>query len=242
MTSTPSADIERPRLSKAAVIDRALALADAEGLDGLTIRRLAQRLGVTPMAIYWHFRSKELLLAGLAERIWAEIDTEVDPAADWPDQLRGLLESLVRVLRAHPSASRLLQIGKWLDSQPALQATEVTLEVLRRGGFDPRHASEVARSALWTGLMLVMSTPGFDPALTDEERTEKQRRSKVQLALLPPDRYPRTVEAAVPMTACADEDQEFHYRFGIELFVAGVREMAAVSQSSVPGGGRAHPG
>jgi TetR/AcrR family transcriptional regulator, tetracycline repressor protein len=242
MTSTPSADTERPRLSKAAVIDRALGLADAEGLDGLTIRRLAERLGVTPMAIYWHFRSKELLLAGLAERIWGEIDTEVDPAADWPDQLRGLLESLVRVLRAHPSASRLLLIGKWLDSKPALQATELTLEVLRRGGFDPVHASEVARAALWTGLMLVMSTPGFDPALTDEERAEMQRRSKVQLSLLPPDRYPRTVEAAVPMTACADEDQEFHYRFGIDLFIAGVRELAPVSRSSGPAGGQAHPG
>ena len=227
MTSTPSTDIERPRLSKAAVIDRALALADAEGLDGLTIRRLAQQLGVTPMAIYWHFRSKERLLAGLAERIWGEIDTEVDPEAGWPDQLRGLLESLVRVLRAHPSAPRLLQIGKWLDSEPALRATEVTLEVLRRAGFDPRHASEVARSALWTGMMLVMSTPGFESVLGEEERAEMQRRNQVQLALLPPGRYPRIIESAAPMTACDDEDQEFHYRFGIDLFIAGVREMAA---------------
>lgn len=186
VTSAPSSDAVRPRLYQAAVIDRALALADAEGLDGLTIRRLAQQLGVTPMAIYWHFRSKEVLLAGLAERIWGEIDTEVDSEADWPDQLRGLLESLVRVLRVHPSASRLLQIGKWLDSEPALQATEVTLEVLRRAGFDPLHASEVARSTLWTGLMLVMSTPG----------------------------------------ACDDADQEFHYRFGIDLLIAGVRDMA----------------
>ncbi|HJZ03619.1 MAG TPA: TetR family transcriptional regulator, partial [Streptosporangiaceae bacterium] len=52
-------DGERTRLSKRAVVDRALKLADADGLDTLTIRKLAQDLGVTPMALYWHFRSKD---------------------------------------------------------------------------------------------------------------------------------------------------------------------------------------
>ena len=159
MTSTPARDTERARLSKDAVVDRGLALADAEGLDALTIRRLATELGVTPMALYWHFRSKEALLAGLADRIWSEIDTDVDPAADWPQQLRGMLESLVRVLRAHPCASQLLLLGEKLSSDSALRATETALGVLQRGGFDPAHASEVAKATLWTGLMLVMSAP-----------------------------------------------------------------------------------
>ena len=224
--SPPRDSTERTRLSKDAVVDRALALADAEGLDALTIRRLAHELGVTPMALYWHFRSKEALLTGLADRIWAEIDTDVDPAADWAKQLRGMMESLVRVLRAHPCASQILLSGEKLSSDAALLATETALEVLRRGGFDPVHASELARAALWTGLMLVMSTPGFDPALTDAELAELLRRNRVRLAMLPPDRYPRLVEAAVPMTACSAEDQEFHFRFGIDLFIAGVLAMA----------------
>jgi TetR/AcrR family tetracycline transcriptional repressor len=222
----PRDSSERTRLSKDAVVDRALALADAEGLDALTIRRLAHELGVTPMALYWHFRSKEALLTGLADRIWAEIDTDVDPVADWAQQLRGMMESLVRVLRAHPCASQILLSGEKLSSDAALLATETALEVLRRGGFDPVHASELARAALWTGLMLVMSTPGFDPALTDDELAELLRRNRVRLAMLPPDRYPRLVEAAVPMTACSAEDQEFHFRFGIDLFIAGVQAMA----------------
>src|SRR5579862_2663509 len=67
-------ELERGRLSKRAVVDRALKLADAAGLDALTIRKLAQDLGVTPMALYWHFRSKEDLLEGMAERVWEEID------------------------------------------------------------------------------------------------------------------------------------------------------------------------
>ena len=94
------------------MVEQALALGDAEGLEALTMRRLAQELGVTTMALYWHFRNKDELLAGLAERIWSEIDTDIDPGADWPQQLRGLLESLVRVLRSHPCASQLLLAGE----------------------------------------------------------------------------------------------------------------------------------
>lgn len=235
MAPTQTRETERTRLSKDAVVDRALALADAEGLDALTIRRLASELGVTPMALYWHFRSKEALLTGLYGRIWAEIDTDVDPSADWPQQLRGMLESLVRVLRAHPCASQILLSVEKLSSDVALRATETALEVLRRGGFDPVHASELARAALWTGLMLVMSTPGFEPGLADAELAELLRRDRVRLAMLPPDRYPRVVEAAVPLTACSAEDQEFHFRFGIDLFVAGVQAMAPRSAGESAG-------
>ena len=226
MARTEATDAERTRLSKAVVIDRALAIGDAEGLDAVTIRRVANELGVTPMALYWHFRAKDELLAGLADRVWSEIDTNVGSAGDWPRQLRRMVESLVRVLRAHPCASQLLASTEKLHGDAALRVTETALEMLRRGGFDAVQASEIARSALWTGLMLVMSAPGFDPALDDADRAELMRRSQVRLALLPPDRYPRLVEAAAPMTACAVEDQDFHYTFGIDLFIAGVREMA----------------
>jgi len=213
----------RPRLSKRAVTDRALKLADADGLDTLTIRKLAQDLGVTPMALYWHFRSKEDLLEGVAERVWGEIDVNVDRSAPWPDQLAGLLKSLVGVLRAHPSAPRLV-LEHEKRNEAALRATEITLEVLRGAGFDPRYASQIARSALWTGITLVMSEPGYHPELSDEEHAEQLRRAQIELAMLPAVRYPRLIECAAPMTAC--DDPEFHYRLGIELFIDGVRAAA----------------
>jgi TetR/AcrR family tetracycline transcriptional repressor len=221
-----------PRLSKAAVVERALALADDLGLEALTIRRLAQELGVTPMALYWHFRSKEELLAGLGDQVWAEIDIDLDPAAEWPDQLRGLIESLVTVLRVHPSASQLLLGGEKLHGEASITVTETALAVLRRGGFSPEQASEIARSALWTGLTLVMSEPGFDPAGTAAERTELMRQQRIRLAMLPPSRFPCVVEAAGPLTACDDPD--FHYQFGIDLFIAGIVTVAANPRS--PGG------
>ena len=217
-------DGERARLSQRTVTDAALKLADADGLDALTIRKLAQHLGVTPMALYWHFRSKEDLLEGMADQVWGEIDVNIDPAAPWWAQLQGLLESLVSLLRAHPAAAQLL-LKTEKRSEAALRATELTLEILRGAGFDPQHASAIARSGLWTGIMLIMSEPGYNPELSRDERAEEQRRSRLALAMLPPGKYPRLVECAAPMTAC--DDPEFHYRFGIALFIDGVKAAAA---------------
>ncbi|MGP7995778.1 MAG: TetR family transcriptional regulator [Streptosporangiaceae bacterium] len=231
------AETQRSRLSKATVVHRALALADDGGLDALTIRRLAQELGVTPMALYWHFRNKEELLAGLADQIWSEISTHTDPAAPWHAQLRGIMESLIAVLRAHPSASELLIAAEKNNSPPALVVTEAALQVLHQAGFDPRQASEVARNGLWTGLTLAISEPGRQlagneagRAGNEAGRAEQQRRAMARLAMLPPDRYPRVVEAAVPLTAC--DDPGFHYRFGIDLFISGVRAMASRAAES----------
>jgi AcrR family transcriptional regulator len=212
----------RARLSKRAVVDRALKLADTDGLDALTIRKLAQDLGVTPMALYWHFRSKEDLLEGMAEQVWGEIEVQVDPSVPWWAQLQGGLESLLRVLRAHPSAPSLL-LENEKRNEAALRATEAALTILRGAGFDPVYATEIARSTLWTGITMVMSEAGYHPELSEEERAEWNRRSQLELAMLPAGRYPRLVECAAPMANC---DPDLHYRLGVEMFIAGVRAMA----------------
>jgi len=212
----------RARLSKRAVVDRALKLADADGLDALTIRKLAQDLGVTPMALYWHFRSKEDLLEGMAEQIWGQIDVHLDPSVPWWAQLQAGLESLISVLRAHPAAAQLV-LEHEKQNEAALRATEAALEILMGAGFDALHATEIARSTLWSGIMLVMSESGYHPELSADERAEHLRRTEVYMAMLPAARYPRLVECAAPMAAC---DPDFHYRLGIELFIAGVRAIA----------------
>ena len=224
MAPTKTGEAERTKLSRTAVIERALELADNDGMDALTIRHLATELGVTPMALYWHFRSKEELIAGLADRLWGEISTDVDAESHWSEQLKMMLESLIDLLRAHSSASALLMNSEKLGPSH-WGATEKTLAILHSAGFDPKHAAEVARSALWTGLTLVMSEPGFYPGVAADERAELMRRKQVELASLPPDRYPRLIEAAIPLTSC-DDNAEFHYRFGVDLFIAGVRALA----------------
>lgn len=215
----------RPRLSKRTVTERALKLADADGLDALTIRKLAHDLGVTPMALYWHFRSKEDLLEGVAEQVWGEIEVRVDSSVPWPVQLQRGLESLISVLRAHPAAPQLL-LEHEKRNEAALRATEAALEILYSAGFDAEQASEIARSTLWTGIMLVMSETGWAPELSGEARAEKQRRNHVYLAMLPAATYPRLVESASYMANC---DPDFHYRLGVQLFIAGVKAIAGQS-------------
>jgi TetR/AcrR family transcriptional regulator, tetracycline repressor protein len=228
-SSALSDDGERTRLTRAAVVDRALALVDKSGLDALTIRKLATELGVTPMALYWHFRGKDELLEGLAERVWSEIDLTVDRTASWTEQIRALLESLLTVLRAHPAAPGLLLHSEKLNAQAALNATELTLDIFRTAGFSPKDASYAARSVLWTGITLVLSEPGIE-SLNDVERAELQRKKQVQLASQPLARYPRLVECAIPMTAC--DDPETHYQFGVDLFIGGLAAIAAVRAKS----------
>lgn len=219
---------DKPQLSKAAVVERALKLADADGLEALTIRKLAQELGVTPMALYWHFRSKEDLLDGLAERVWSEIDLTIDPAAPWPAQLRGLLCSLIAVLRAHPSGPWLLSEYKG-STEHSLRATEVTLSVLReRAGFGPSEASEIARLALWTGIMLVLSENGFEPGKSQAERDERNRVRMIQLSTLPPALYPHVIEHAKELTDCGS--QELHFQLGVDMFISGVEAAARAGE------------
>jgi TetR/AcrR family transcriptional regulator, tetracycline repressor protein len=228
------AETERPRLSKAAVVERGLALADAEGLEAVTIRRLAAELGVTPMALYWHFRNKDELLTGLADALWAELDVRVDPRDDWPVQLRRLLESLVQVLRRHPSGSQLLIGAEKRMSDGAMVASEAALEVLQQGGFDPEYSAAIMRNALFTGVMLAISEPGFEPGTTASERAEHQRQTRVRLSLLPPDRFPLVVAAAGPLTSYYPD---FHYRIGIDMFIAGVQALSQqVASGDTPGG------
>jgi AcrR family transcriptional regulator len=223
-SSAFSDDGERARLTKAAVVDRALTLADKTGLDALTMRKLATELGVTPMALYWHFRSKDELLQGLGERLWSEIDLTVDRGDPWTEQIRRLLESLLKVLRAHPAAPQLMLQTAKLNAPAQLNATELTLDILRTAGLSPEDASMAARSTLWTGITLVMSEPGIE-SLDDDERTEVQRKKQVGLATQSPLKFPRLVECALPMTAC--DNPEDHYKFGVDLFIGGLAAIAA---------------
>lgn len=205
------------------MVEGALSLADSEGLEAVTIRRLARELGVTPMALYWHFRSKDELLDGLVDWIYEEIAPTLDESATWPEQLRALLGSMVDVLRAHPSTATLLSTRS-TTSQNSLRTTEVALDILRRGGFSPTEATQIARHALITVTNLVSGVSGAVPQKASGELMDTQRRARVFLEALPPERYPRLVEAAGPLSECDDPDA--YFAFGLDLLLAGIEAMA----------------
>jgi AcrR family transcriptional regulator len=215
---------DRNTLTPRAVVEGALSLADLEGLETLTIRRLAKELGVTPMALYWHFRSKGELLDGMAARIFEEVDLSVDASATWQEQLRALLGSILGVLRAHPSTAILLST-RTASSEGSLRATEVALDILRRGGFSPAEATQIARYALSTVTNLVSGEPGVVAREESNELLDARRHARLFLESLPPERYPRLVEAAAPLSEGVEPDA--YFAFGLDLLLAGIEAMAA---------------
>ena len=203
-------------------MDGALALTDAEGLEGLTIRRLATHLGVTPMALYWHFKNKEQLLDGVADRLWSLIDTDIDADLPWPARLRTLMESTVDVLRAHPPAASLMVTTQPSHAEHCFDTMEVALGIFADAGFSPAEGAALTLHGLRTVTMLAVGDPGMTPKHSEDEAAEFLRHKRIHLETLSCARYPHVVEAAEPLTKMDDSAA-----FGIELFVAGVEALAA---------------
>lgn len=117
-----------------------LTLADESGLGAVTVRRLADRLGVTPMALYRHVTGKGGLLDGMADLLYAELDIP-EPQADWWPELAALARSVRRVLLAHPAAAPLF--SRPLAGPHSVRLGEALLGTLRRAGFHPAEAEEL---------------------------------------------------------------------------------------------------
>jgi AcrR family transcriptional regulator len=127
----------RNTLTRDRVMDRALALAEREGLDALTIRALAADLGVKPMAIYHYVASKDVLLDALVDRVFAEVPL---PRADegdgdgWREPLADRSRAMRDLLARHRWALSVLETRAH-PGPATLAAHEAVLDVLRRSGF-----------------------------------------------------------------------------------------------------------
>lgn len=213
----------KERLSRATVAGRALELADAEGIDALTIRRLATDLGVTPMALYWHFADKERLLDGVAERVLDEVSLPADDgSAAWDVRLRAVLDELVRVLAAHPATTDVVK-GRILASEPGVELTERVLGLFAAAGFSAERAAQLAVYCLVYIVGLVAGQPGTAIGREDEASRDDRVRAKwAALQALSPARYPHVVAAAGPLTDCHDDT---YFPLAMDLLVNGLREL-----------------
>src|SRR6476469_1678210 len=142
MATRRSRSGDRERLSPDTIVDGAIALADAVGLDAVTIRRLAQDHKVTPMALYWHFKDKGELLDAIAERLFADVRLPAPSPKPWPEQLRSILEALLNALRPHPEVAGLVS-DRVLSSEAGLTVAEHTLALLRHAGLSAEAAAQV---------------------------------------------------------------------------------------------------
>jgi TetR/AcrR family transcriptional regulator, tetracycline repressor protein len=215
------------RLSKTAVAERALRLGDDEGLDAVTIRRLAQELGVTPMALYWHFKNKDELLLGVVDHVLADVRADRSAADPWPKQLRAMLAVLVDVMRQHPVLPDLLTAVDKTLAASFSRATDDALALLTQGGFTVQESYWVASYLLQGAIGLVAMQPDCPPALPAGEVAEWRRQRRLALECLPADRFPMLV--AFGHTFADEPDLERYYAFGIDLLMSGVEASAAAT-------------
>ncbi len=213
MAERRQSDPERTPLNRERVLLAAIDLADEDGVESLTMRALADRLGVQAMSLYNHVGNKDDLLDGMLDVVVGEI--ELPDAEDWREAVRGRAFSAHGVFSRHPWASALNDSRE--SSGPArLQYFEWMVGTLRRADF----SLELTTSALsaidsyvygFGRQQLNLSVGGASP----EEMAEAFRQA------LPPDEYPYLTEM-VEHAFAHGLDEKAEFDFGLEIILDGL--------------------
>ncbi|MGW2048440.1 TetR/AcrR family transcriptional regulator [Streptomyces sp. NPDC001858] len=224
-TQVGAAAQPRAPLSRQRVLSAAVALADEGGVDALSMRRIAQALGVVPMALYKHVANKNELLDGMIDVLVGEIDPPVGDA-DWKTAVRLRVLSARRMLLRHPWASEVIESRMKTRAAPTpalLAYLDSMIGIFRAGGFSidlVHHAMHVMGSRLL----------GFSQELFEDSSDRAPDPDA-----LPPEemaaRYPHITELA--MAVAHDEesvvgsgcDDQFEFEFALDLTLDGLERL-----------------
>jgi AcrR family transcriptional regulator len=126
------------------ILDAALALADERGLDAVSMRAVAQRVGVTPMALYPYIGNKDALLDGLVDRLLANLLPTLRLDGSWPQRMRGLCRAARALARAHPATFSLLW-SRPSVTPDAVRVVDAIYQALLDAGVPPAEVPRVER-------------------------------------------------------------------------------------------------
>lgn len=210
-------------LSKQRVVAEAMRLADSEGVDGLSMRRLASALGAGAMSLYYYVANKDELLDAMIDVVFAEID--LPPAdLDWQSAMRQRSLSARQVLARHPWATALME-SRTTPGPANLRHREAVTACLRTAGFsvvNATHANWLLDSYVYGHALQEASLP-FDDAEGLAEMTED-----VFLPQLPPDQFPYLNESAAALLAAGYDPTE-EFAFGLDLVLAALEPLRATA-------------
>ncbi|QGN48459.1 TetR/AcrR family transcriptional regulator [Micromonospora sp. WMMD558] len=219
--------LRRTPLSRDRILHAAVALADEAGIESLSMRNLAQELGVVPMALYKHVANKDELLDGMIDVVVGEIDPLV-PDTDWKHTVRRRILSARQALRRHPWAP--LAIESRNMATPAILAyLDSMVGTFRAGGFSADLAHHVMH-AMGSRIL------GFSQELFDAARDAGRSgtTNPDPPAALPPEiaaRFPHLAEiagaashdgASVVGSGC---DDQFEFEFALDLLLDGIERL-----------------
>ncbi|WP_394846122.1 TetR/AcrR family transcriptional regulator C-terminal domain-containing protein [Pendulispora brunnea] len=210
-----------PRLTKERILSEALALLDEVGTEALTMRRLADQLGVQAGALYWHYPNKQSLVAAMAEEMLTDTALQADGEPEkWRARIVEQLMALRRALLAHRDGARVFA-GTFVAEPNTLTLGEVLLGALRDAGLGKREAAWSCSSLVHFVIGFVVeeqAAQGFDPAtLTSQVDRE---------------RYPNIAAVKGPFTS---QDFDARMKFGLNLMLDGI-ERGLESRGASSGG------
>ncbi|QTE03151.1 TetR/AcrR family transcriptional regulator C-terminal domain-containing protein [Streptomyces cyanogenus] len=221
MTESATAPRRVP-LDRERVLRAAVALADGLGIEALSMRNLAERLGVVPMALYKHVANKEELLDGMVEVIVGEIDPPA-PGADWKRAIRQRILSARQALLRHRWASQVIE-SRTHAPPVVLEYMDSLMGTFRAGGFSvdlTHHVMHALGSRIWGFTQEVFPTP-LPPA-------DPEARAAMfgQLAA----RYPHIIEVATAgyhdgqSAVGSGCDDQFEFEFALDVLLDGFERL-----------------
>lgn len=204
----------RPQLTRDDLVRAALELLDAAGMDGLTMRNLAQRLGVQAASLYNHIRDKRDVLTLVADAITGEVPSP-DPTLDWRAALGQIAHDYRRVLLAHRDAASVLAVTPPLGPR-RLRVMDDVLGVLRRAGLSDQDVGDAGWvfNTYVTGFVLDEQTQ-----IVTAEGEARSAEVANWFRQLPPEQFPNIVAMAEPLL---DNASDRRFSFGLELLLDGL--------------------
>jgi AcrR family transcriptional regulator len=203
------------------VLRAAVALADDAGIEALTMRNLAQQLGLVPMALYGHVANKEELLAGMVDIVFGEVAFP-SGRADWKPAMRQRAISMCQALLRHRWAIGLMEPG--MQQGPAnLRHHNAVMACLREAGFSFKTVVH-AYSALDSKNPKSTGLPSRRRSLPFETPEESAEVAETKLAMQPPsfaEEYPYLVEVAVELGK-SGYDYVVEFEVGLDLLLDGI--------------------
>ncbi|MBO0896533.1 TetR/AcrR family transcriptional regulator C-terminal domain-containing protein [Arthrobacter sunyaminii] len=211
----------KARLSRELVLGTALELVDANGLEALSMRRLAQELHCDPMSLYRYAENRAALLAGVEELVFNKLTIRLDEL-DWQAQLRRIAHDVRVLALQHPNTvpllvTRPLSTPLGLRPRGTLRPLERILALLMKAGFSPEDALHIYRafySFLYGHILNELQELIADPE-------EDEAILRLGLHRLPPKEFPR-LRSLAPILA--DYDGEVELDQGLSILLSGLAE------------------
>ncbi|HYZ12403.1 MAG TPA: TetR/AcrR family transcriptional regulator C-terminal domain-containing protein [Actinomycetota bacterium] len=216
----------REPLSRERILGTAVALADESGVDSLSMRRIAQELGVVPMALYKHVANKEELLDGLVDAVIDEIEPPI-AGDDWKTTMRERILSARRALLRHPWASQVIE-SRAEPTPTVIGYIDSMMGIFLRGGFSVdlmHHAMHVMGSRIL----------GFSQELFDDTASVPEDEALAMWTQMA-EAYPNiaTLVGAVSGGEIEHEeesivgggcDDQFEFEFALDLILDGLERL-----------------